>query len=189
MSEPRDDDLLTRFIRGDARAFETLVRRHEDRVFAVCLGVTRNRTDALDAAQDTFLAVYRRAATFRRESAFGTWLYQVAINASRDLLRKKARHDKAADAAEEVHHPDAVEDAVVRRLDIASALLRVPDQYREALVMHDLGGMPYDEIAAVLGVPDGTVKSRISRGRRHLGRLLEQPPGDDRHSDVTNTAT
>lgn len=185
MPDASDNDLLAAFVAGDSRAFEALVRRHEDRVFGVCLGVTRNRADALDAAQDTFLAVYRRAATFRRESAFSTWLYQVAINASRDLLRRKGRQEKVAEALEDVT-PSGMEDAVARRLDVAAALMEVPEQYREAVVMHDLGGMPYEDIAAALGVPDGTVKSRISRGRRHLGRLLEQPSRERRHSDVTD---
>lgn len=184
--ELSDADLLDAFVRGDADAFATLVRRHEDRLFAICLGVTRNRADALDAVQDSFLAVFRKAATFRGESAFSTWLYQVAVNASRDLLRKKARRDAKTELEVVPDSAVQVEDGTVRRMDVAAALSEIPEQYRDAVVMHDLGGMAYEEIAAVLGVPDGTVKSRISRGRRHLARLLEQHSQRSRHSSEVN---
>jgi RNA polymerase sigma-70 factor (ECF subfamily) len=171
-----DEQLLEAFVSGERAAFEELVRRHEDRLFGLALRMTGNRTDALDATQDAFVAAFRRARSFRGDAAFGTWLYRIAINATQDVLRKRGR--VVLSATEESEAPaaagtDRVEDAVVARLDIARALAALPEEYREAVVMHDLGGVPYEEIAQLTGVPMGTVKSRISRGRRQLAGLLE----------------
>jgi RNA polymerase sigma-70 factor (ECF subfamily) len=178
-AEASDHDLLRRFVSGEESAFTTLMRRHEDRIFAVACRVTGNRADALEATQETFLALFRSAASFRGGAEVGTWLYRIAINASRDVLRRRRRAPVAQEepAALELGawHPGA-EDAAVARVDVTRALLRLPSEYREAVVMHDLGGIPYDEIARVTGVALGTVKSRISRGRRLLAQALEQHP-------------
>lgn len=173
-----DESLVSAFVAGERSAFDELVRRHEDRLFGLALRMTGNRTDALDATQDAFVAAFRRAASFRGDAAFGTWLYRIAINSSQDLLRKRGRNLVAeADEAEspERSADERVEDSVVARLDVARALAALPDEYREAVVMHDLGGVPYEEIAYLTGAPMGTVKSRISRGRRQLAQLLEHP--------------
>src|SRR5688500_7463150 len=84
-----DEELLSGFIAGDDRAFEILISRHEQRVFAVALKITGSRPDALDAIQETFITAFRKAKTFRGESAFGTWLYRIAINAAKDVVRKR----------------------------------------------------------------------------------------------------
>ncbi|HEX2057367.1 MAG TPA: sigma-70 family RNA polymerase sigma factor [Actinomycetota bacterium] len=171
-----DEDLLGRAAAGDQAAFSALVRRHEDRVFGIALRITGDRADALDATQDTFVAVFRQAGTFRAEAAFTTWLYRVAVNACRDLLRKRRRFPEPAEELPERPRPGAgTEDTVGLRLDLARALARLPEEYREAVVMHDLGALPYDEIARLTGAALGTVKSRISRGRRRLAELMEQP--------------
>jgi RNA polymerase sigma-70 factor (ECF subfamily) len=172
-----DEELLDAFVSGERTAFEELVRRHEDRLFGLALRMTGNRTDALDATQDAFVAAFRRARSFRGDAAFGTWLYRIAINATQDVLRKRSRNIVAEtdeeDAPGAPRATQRVEDAVVARVDIARALAELPEEYREAVVMHDLGGVPYEEIAQLTGVPMGTVKSRISRGRRRLAELLE----------------
>jgi RNA polymerase sigma-70 factor, ECF subfamily len=178
-----DNDLLQDFLEGDRDAFSILVRRHEDRLFAMALRMTGNRADAFDATQDAFVAAFRRARSFRGDSAFGTWLYRIGINATQDLLRKR-RHetlkDDVGDSEEEPRESPQrrVDDAVATRVDVARALAELPEEYRDAVVMHDLGGVPYEEIALVTGTKMGTVKSRISRGRRRLAELLEQPEGD-----------
>ena len=182
--EPRsDEELVGAFVAGERSAFEELVRRHEDRLFGLALRMTGNRTDALDATQDAFVAAFRRAHSFRGEAAFGTWIYRIAINASQDLLRKRSRDVVSETEETEAHAGGAerVEDAVVARLDVARALAALPEEYREAVVMHDLGGVPYDEISQLTGAPMGTVKSRISRGRRQLAELLE-------HREVRQTS-
>jgi RNA polymerase sigma-70 factor, ECF subfamily len=200
-----DNDLLQDFLAGDRDAFSILVKRHEDRLFAMALRMTGNRADALDATQDAFVAAFRRARSFRGDSAFGTWLYRIGINATQDLLRKR-RHETLKDDVEDAKQTagdaggrrregredsisDRVDDAVVARVDVARALASLQDEYREAVVMHDLGGVPYEEIAQLTNAPIGTVKSRISRGRRRLAELLEQgegaPTSNPRHPDPT----
>lgn len=171
-----DEDLLEQAAAGDQSAFTALVRRHEDRVFGIAIRITGDRADALDATQDTFVAVFRQAGSFRAEAAFTTWLYRVAVNACRDLLRRRRRLPEPTEEVPERPRPGiGTEDLVGLRLDLAQALARLPDEYRDAVLMHDVGAIPYEEIAQITGVALGTVKSRISRGRRRLAELLEQP--------------
>lgn len=171
-----DEDLLARAAAGDQSAFTALVRRHEDRVFGIAMRITGDRADALDATQDTFVSVFRQAGTFRAEAAFTTWLYRVAVNACRDLLRRRRRAPEPIEEVPERPRPGiGTEDVVGLRLELARALAQLPEEYRDAVLMHDLGALPYEEIAQATGVALGTVKSRISRGRRRLAELLEQP--------------
>lgn len=171
-----DEELLGRAADGDQSAFSALVRRHEDRVFGIAIRITGDRADALDATQDTFVSVFRQAGTFRAEAAFTTWLYRVVVNACRDLLRKRRRFPEPVEELPERPRPGiGTEDVVGLRLDLARALAQLPEEYREAVVMHDIGAIPYEEIALLTGAALGTVKSRISRGRRRLAELLEQP--------------
>jgi RNA polymerase sigma-70 factor (ECF subfamily) len=175
-----DRELLRRALEGDNQAFSTLLARHEDRIFALALRMTGSRADALDATQDAFILAFRRASSFRGDAAFSTWLYRIAINACKDFLRKRAREATIAPSDEAEHEVDPhipVDDEVALRMDVADALAELSEEYREAVVMHDIGGVPYEDIAAVTGVAIGTVKSRISRGRRQLAKLLEQRPG------------
>jgi RNA polymerase sigma-70 factor, ECF subfamily len=178
-AEQRDEDLLRAFLEGDPSSFDELMRRHEQRIFALALRVTGNRADALDATQDAFIVAFRRAETFRGEAAFSTWLYRIGINACNDLLRKKSKQDlvdpDTIDA--QIERSPTIEDPPVR-IDIVNALKQLPEEYRTAVVMHDLGGVPYEEIARLTSAQIGTVKSRISRGRRKLAALLE--PGSVR---------
>jgi len=176
--DPSDEDLLARFLRGEGEAFVELMRRHEDRIFALALSITGDRGDALEATQETFLSVWRKAASFGGRARFGTWLYRIGINAARDQLRRRAR----SPLLEEDAPPDTSvvggTESVAERIDIARALAELPAEYRDAVVMHDLGDIPYEEIAHLSGVALGTVKSRISRGRRLLAGLLEpRTPG------------
>jgi RNA polymerase sigma-70 factor (ECF subfamily) len=196
-----DHQLLQLFLGGDQRAFEVLVRRHEDRIFALAYRITGNRADALEAAQETFLSLFRAAASFRGGSEVSTWLYRIGINAARDALRRRRRAPVPEDRPEVLGVGSAgptnmrragsagpqsvlgasagrqdVEDVVATRIDLARALASLPEDHREAIVMHDVGGIPYEEIARVTGVALGTVKSRISRGRRLLAQRLEHRP-------------
>ena len=176
-----DEQLLKSAAAGDQGAFTALMRRHEDRIFALALRMTGDRADALDATQDTFISAFKKAARFRGESQFSTWLYRVGINACNDLLRKRARTPRPSSDQMPMEQPSSgsgVAEGVTLRLDISRALAQLPDDYREAVALHDLGGVPYEEIAEMTGVAIGTVKSRISRGRKRLAVLLEQPPGD-----------
>lgn len=181
-----DEELLRRAAGGDQAAFSQLVRRHEDRVFGIAVRMTGDRADALDATQDTFLAVFRQAGSFRGDAAFTTWLYRVAVNATRDLLRKRRRAPEPVEELPERGVPGPPpEETVNLRLDLARALAELPEDYREAVLLHDVGAVPYEEIARITGAALGTVKSRISRGRRRLAVLMEQPVGAPASKEMT----
>jgi RNA polymerase sigma-70 factor (ECF subfamily) len=168
-------ELLARVVGGDRQAFELVMRNHEDRVFSVCLRILGDRERALDATQDTFLTVFRKASQFEGRSAVGTWIYRIAVNACYDQLRKTQRRpteslpehvDPTDPSAEE-----AIESAALRP-EIESALSELPADFRNAVILSDLEGLPLPEVAEVLGVPIGTVKSRVFRGRRLLAQRL-----------------
>ncbi|HLT96880.1 MAG TPA: RNA polymerase sigma factor SigM [Acidimicrobiia bacterium] len=175
MNGASDADLLARSRQGDRAAFDELMRRHEDRVFAVCLRIMRRREEALDATQDTFLTVFRKADQFRGDSKFSTWLYRVAVNTCYDNLRRAQR--RPADPLAEAHDP-ADESAgdtlasVELRPGLTEALHHLADEFRSAIVLVDVEGLSVQETADVLQVPEGTVKSRLYRGRRQLAEIL-----------------
>lgn len=171
-----DEELLRAHLKGDGRAYQTLMRRHEDRIFSLALRMTGDRGDALDATQETFISAFRRASKFRGEASFATWLYRIGINSSKDVLRRRQRRPEPVEELEETPSSDRVEDQAINRVDVAAALATLPEEYRDAVTMYDIAGFAYEEIARALDVPVGTVKSRISRGRRQLADILEQRP-------------
>ena len=171
----QDAELLARVVAGDHEAFNEIMRAHEDRVFSVCLRIMGDREQALDATQETFLTVFRKAKQFKGDSALGTWIYRIAVNTCYDLLRKRKR--RASDPMPEHFEPEdssateEVESAALRP-EIRAALASIPPEFRAAVVLSDIEGMTMPETAEVLGVPVGTVKSRIFRGRRLLAKQL-----------------
>ncbi|MEA2508862.1 MAG: polymerase sigma-70 factor, subfamily [Actinomycetota bacterium] len=176
LGQASDEDLVRRFTAGEEAAFSELMRRHEDKVFAMAYRITGDRTEALDATQEAFISLFRRAASFRGESAFSTWLYRIGMNSAYDAVRRRR---PTLEARPDIDHElgasetSTMEEVAGIRSDIAGALALLPLEYREAVVMHDLGDIPYEEIATLTKVSLGTVKSRISRGRRRLAELLE----------------
>ena len=181
-----DIALVERYVAGDLDAFDDLVRRHQDRVFAVCLRMLRNRDAALDAMQDTFIMLFRKADRYKAEAAFSTWLYRVTVNVCYDHLRRRQR--KPADHLPEnlelsdPHAADPFEAAEVRPA-IEEALAAVAPEFRAAVVLVDLQGLSLETAADALGVPIGTVKSRVFRGRRLLAEQLGNlRPSDGRHT-------
>ena len=179
MTGPHPDDLLVRrAANGDGAAFTELVRRHERRVYAVALRMLGREEDALDATQDALLTVYRKVGQFRGESAFTTWLHRITVNACYDILRKRARQPVlhlADEDGPEREQGAPVEDhasAVAGDIDAARALQEVPEDFRAVLILADVHDLPYEEIAEILEVPIGTVKSRAYRGRIALARAM-----------------
>jgi RNA polymerase sigma-70 factor, ECF subfamily len=177
-----DEALASRAGAGDRRALETLLDRHADRIHAVCRRILGNPEDALDATQEAMIAVARGIAHFDGRSALTTWLYRVATNAALDEGRRKARRPHPVDAPPDAVWDTSPEDAVSARIDIDAALADLPEDFRVAVVLRDLCDLDYAEIADVLGVPAGTVRSRIARGRAALaealgnrGRAAERP--------------
>ncbi|MEA2435416.1 MAG: hypothetical protein QOG54_2873, partial [Actinomycetota bacterium] len=135
MDPERSDEVLLRaFLDGDQNAFSDLMRRHEDRVFGLAYRITGNRPDALDAAQDAFIAAFRRASSFRFDSAFSTWMHRVTLNACYDLMRKRGRTtpEEHPEHEESRGSAAALDDAVALRLDVSKALASLPEDYREA---------------------------------------------------------
>jgi RNA polymerase sigma-70 factor (ECF subfamily) len=169
-----DEELVRRFVSdGLSDAVDVLLRRHQDRVFGLAYRILGNRADALDASQEVFVAVFRKVASFRHQSAFTTWLYRLTVNACNDHARRRSRLPQPAEAVD-VASPDAIGRAD-DRIAIAGALARLPLEQRTAVVMRDLLGLSYEEIAEATGSAVGTVKSRISRGRLALAGGLGDP--------------
>ena len=157
---------------------------HEDRVFSVCLRIMSNRDAALDAVQETFLTVFRKAGQFKGESAFSTWIYRVAVNTCYDQLRKQNRQRTEA-LPEGREPPDPASESRLTsaelRPDIERALNTLPEEFRGAVVLSDVEGLPLQTVADVLDVPLGTVKSRLFRGRRLLAETLGNFRDPSRH--------
>ncbi len=198
MSGASDEDLLAAHLEGDRTAFAELVTRHERRVYGLCLRVLGNREDAEDATQEAFIAALRRAETFRREAAFSTWLFRIAVNAATDQARRRGRARTVPLEAEEPGGPSAAggdpSGAVTTALTVQAALRRVPEDFRVALILCDLYGFGHAQAAGVLEIPVGTVKSRVFRGRLALGEELAriegtEPPGRPRLEVATGTGT
>lgn len=179
---PPDDALLRRYLAGDGRAFDLLMEAHENRVFAVCLRILRDRDAALDAAQETFITVLRKAGGFEGRAAFSTWLYRIAVNTCYDMLRRRGRRRTyPLPEARDLPDPAAGSplEAAELRPAIEEALAELPEEFAPAVILSDLEGLPLQTVADILEVPLGTVKSRVFRGRRmlaaKLGNLLEAP--------------
>ena len=168
---PEVDDLalLTAHVAGSPEAFATLVRRHQDRLWAVALRTVRDPDDAADVLQDALVKAYRSAPGFRGEAAVTTWLHRIVVTTALDHLRRRRPVP-----SEPLNLPDPV-DAVGRSdtaVDVHEALAALPPDQRAAIVLVDLQGFSVDEAAQVLGCPPGTVKSRCFRGRARLAVLL-----------------
>lgn len=172
---------------GDRAALETLLRRHHDRLAAVCRRLCGNDADAADATQEALLAIVRGLSRYDGRAAFSTWAYRVATNACLDELRRRSRRPlPGLDESRSRAAPGDVGEAVAARLDVDEALAALPLDFRTAVVLRDLCGLDYAEIAEVLGVPAGTVRSRIARGRAQLAdRLTGNPEGPPRRPTST----
>jgi len=159
---------------GDKDALDALLRRHYDRLYALCRRMTGDPADAADACQEALIAIVRGLDGFDRRSAFGTWAYRVTTNACLDELRRRRRRPEPGlpeGWAEPAAQVDDVE-AMTTRVDLDVALRSIPVDYRAAIVLRDVCALSYAEISAILGIPPGTVRSRIARGRAALMPLL-----------------
>ncbi|WP_377639392.1 RNA polymerase sigma factor SigM [Oryzobacter terrae] len=178
--ELSDRDLMARHVAGDGGvAFGELFRRHRDRMYAVALRTTSNRELAADAVQEAFISAFRRADAYRGEAAVTTWLHRIVVNACLDRIRREKVTVRRAGDVAELDLPDRHDHhaSVEARLDVREALARIPEGQRLALVLVDMHGLSVAEAASVLGVAEGTVKSRCFRGREALAVLLT-PQGD-----------
>ena len=186
-----DRALLTAHLTGDSRAFDTLVRRHQQRMWAVAVRTLRDPDEAADAVQDACLSAYRSAASYRGEARVSTWLYRIVVNACLDRARRRAARPTVPLPEQAPADPRDRLDERETTLEVEKALAALPEDQRLALVLVDLQGMSVQEAAMVLDVPDGTVKSRCFRGRARLAVQLghlRNPEGPAPVPPVTPTA-
>jgi len=182
-----DEDLMDRVAVDDQKAFPELVRRFQGRVTNLVSRVLNDRECADDLAQEVFVRVFMHRRNYRHGSKFSTWIFTIAANLAKNEIRRRVRRRNwfSLDALEET-----LKDRVIQLADstesrettlereqlqdaVGRAIATVPEKYRLALVLRDIEGLPYEEIAEVLGIPGGTVRSRINRARGMLKRKLQ----------------
>ncbi|HYM80264.1 MAG TPA: sigma-70 family RNA polymerase sigma factor [Candidatus Limnocylindria bacterium] len=182
-----DEDLMGRVAEDDERAFTELVRRFQARVTNLVSRVLNDRECSDDLAQEVFVRVYVHRRNYRRGSKFSTWLFTIAANLAKNEIRRRVRRrnwfsldalqELLSDSAIQLADPGEGQERALERAQlqeiVAQAIATVPEKYRLALVLRDIEGMAYEEIGQVLGIPGGTVRSRINRARAMLKRKLQ----------------
>ena len=180
-----DDALVLAALDGDRDAMQALLERHYDRVAAIAIRMLGRGADAEDATQNALMSVVRGLERFDGRAAVTTWIHRIAVNACLDEIRRRGRRDRPTDPQDPTGDlTDAVErsgpddpgpDGIADRIDIDAALAQLPPEFRAAVVLRDLCGLDYAEIAGCLEIPGGTARSRIARGRRMLAEILGNP--------------
>lgn len=191
MNGVSDQAVVDRVLAGDMDAFSILVDRYQDRIYSAVLNYVYNRDDAVDITQEAFVRAFSKLKTFTAGSAFYTWLYRIAVNAAIDHLRRRKTKpvesietEKFTEVGFEPPAPEATsnpEKLAVRQEQvrvIKQAISTLSDKLRIAIVLHDVEGLSQEEVADILGVPVGTVKSRVSRARAELRYKLREYAGD-----------
>jgi len=170
-----DQDLICieKFKSGDMEGFEMLVKKYQNMVINIVRSLTGNAHDAEDLAQEVFMKVYHNIGKFRGESKFSSWLYRVTVNSTYDHLRRSKQKISSLDEFDNFDIADTREnqDILAKEL-VQQALTKVPYEYRSALVLKEIEGLSYQEIAESLKISIGTVESRIFRGRQILKEIL-----------------
>jgi RNA polymerase sigma-70 factor (ECF subfamily) len=178
-----DEELLARSLDGNTNAFEVIVNRYKDRLFNFVVRFVGDQETAEDIVQDTFLRAYRNRGSFQAVAKFSTWIYTIASNLAKSELRRRKRwrflsigsqdeHGNTLEVADTSSHPDKDAETLLAEIKIEDAIARLPDHYREAVILRDVDGLDYDEISNIIHIPLGTVKSRINRGRLRLQEEL-----------------
>ncbi|MFC6092846.1 RNA polymerase sigma factor SigM [Saccharothrix sp. BKS2] len=170
-----DAALIAAHAAGDPHAFSELVRRHRDRMWAVALRTLRDPEEAADALQEAFISAFRAAGSFRAESQVTTWLHRIVVNACLDRMRRRQTRPTVPLPEAGPGEPVAPRDAMAERetrLIIRDALNELPEEQRAPIVLVDVEGYSVAETARMLGIAEGTVKSRCARGRAKLAKVL-----------------
>jgi RNA polymerase sigma-70 factor, ECF subfamily len=180
-----DAELVARVQRGDKRAFDLLVRKYQQRIMALISRYIRNRSEIADVAQEAFIKAYRALPNFRGDSQFYTWLYRIAINSAKNYLASQSRRPQTAtvdglDPEQLADLAGQTDNASPERLLLTAELKRVidaaiaelPEELRTALLLREIDGLSYEEIAEVMECPIGTVRSRIFRARDAVDRRI-----------------
>lgn len=185
MTREQEAAIVRKVLGGDANAFETLVLEYEKNVYNIALRMTGNSEDAADMTQEAFIKAYNSLQSFRGDSKFSVWLYRIVSNVCLDFLRSKNRRptvslsvedddgeDTQLDVADESQSPELLLDRKLTRESVRRGLDSLPPDYRQILLLREIQGLRYDEIAQALGLEVGTVKSRIFRARKRLCNFL-----------------
>ena len=179
---------------GDATAFEHLYQLHSRRVYALCLRMVGNPSDAEDLMQEAFLQLFRKIGTFRGESAFSTWLHRMTVNVVLMRLRKKtlpaASLEETTEPDEEtggprkdIGAPDLRLSGAVDRVNLERSIEKLPPGYRTVFVLHDVQGFEHNEIAGIMGCSVGNSKSQLHKARTRLRELLQEDLRDQARSE------
>ena len=185
MQNPEEKALVSQAAQGDAAAFEELMRQHEGRIYAVALRMCGNREDAQDCSQEAMIRIFRALKNFKGQSSFATWVYRITTNTCLDeLRRRKIRSASSLDSlldsgwspADEGEGPEGYSMRSEQRHSLQKAIQSLPVDMRTAIVLRDIQGFSYDQIATMLDANVGTIKSRISRGREKLRTILVEQP-------------
>ncbi len=191
MSDSTDQALVALARQGDKRAFDTLVTRYQHRIIKLVSRYVRDRDDAMDVAQDAFIKAYRALGSFRGESAFYTWLYRIAINTAKNYLTAQGRRPAEAELTDEdgatldvtdLRHDNETPEKLLLvdeiKRTVFATIDSLPEELRTAIMLREMDGLSYEEIATAMECPVGTVRSRIFRAREiidgRLKPLLEQ---------------
>ena len=192
---PDDHTLVQRARSGDERAFRLLVERYQKKVYAVALGMVKDREEAMDVVQEAFVKVHRSLDTFKADATFYTWLYRITVNVCIDVIRRRgAMRTDSVEFDERIGHDLAEanlgavssqlgsnpEKSVLQRElgdKIQEALEQIPEKHRAILLLRELDGLSYEELAQVLEIPKGTVMSRLFHARAKVQKLLSESLG------------
>lgn len=179
-----DEELIFRFQRDDYMAFNEIVIRYKDKLVNFIFRYTGNRDDAEDYAQDTFIKLYKSKHLYREIAKFSTWFYTIALNTVKTNIKKKNKYqsisisdydsenDKDFDLPDERYNPDDIANSNIKMEIIQEAINSLSNIFKEVIILRDVEELEYDEIAKITGLPLGTVKSRINRGREKLKTIL-----------------
>jgi RNA polymerase sigma-70 factor (ECF subfamily) len=179
MTSTDESDLIGRFKKGDPSAFEELVRKYQDRVYNLCRYMLQDPQDTQQAAQDVFLKAYRGLKDFSPDSSLYTWIYRIAVTTCLDYRRKSRREAfRSVPLTEDLPSGEPSPHQLYESREITEslqiALQKLPEKLRAVIVLREIEGLSYEEIAGVLHTSVGTVKSRISRAREQLRHLLKK---------------
>lgn len=185
MTREQEAAVIQAVLDGDVNAYEALVKEYEKNVYNLALRMTGNSEDAADMAQEAFIKAYNSLMAFRGDSKFSVWLYRIVSNVCLDFLRSRSRKQTVSlstenddgeevelDIADETHSPEQLLDRSLTRDAVRRGLAALPPDHREILLLREIQGLSYEEIADVLGLEAGTVKSRIFRARKKLCSFL-----------------
>ena len=180
-----EKDLIQKAKSGDQDAFGQLVLAHQNKVYTICVHMVTDREEAADLAQEAFLKAWRSLSTFQGESSFATWMHRLTTNVCLDYLRKQTRRQNISTAvslddedsgwtepADHSQDPQLQLEREERKRALARALGELPEHHRQTLIMREVSGMSYQEIADAMGADLGTIKSRIARARERLRKIL-----------------